>query len=121
MAAMEITSRMLVKDVMSSPVVTVNEDELVREARLLIDVIASFDEEGSLEPLTNPKVYVKAVKMGVLDAPNLRNNPIARGKLKTRMIDGACFAIDPDSGEPITEKQRLELLGLNLKIGITLF
>jgi hypothetical protein len=88
-------------------------DELVREARLLIDVIASFDEEESLEPLTNPKVYVKAVKMGVLDAPNLRNNPIARGKLKTRMIDGACFAIDPDSGEPITENQRLELLGFN--------
>jgi hypothetical protein len=29
------------------------------------------------------------------------------------MIDGACFAIDPDSGEPITENQRLELLGFN--------
>ena len=90
-------------------------DELVREARLLISVIASFDEEESPEPLTNPKVYVKAVKMGVLDAPNLRNNPIARGNLKTRMIDGACFAINPDTGESMSELERLELLGLDLK------
>ena len=90
-------------------------EELVREAKILIRAIKSLDEGNSLLPLTNPDVYVKAVKMGVLDAPDLRNNSIAKGILKTRMIDGACLSINPDSGEPIDETQRLEFLCLDLE------
>jgi methylmalonyl-CoA mutase cobalamin-binding subunit len=90
-------------------------NELVKEARLLIRVIASLDDKESVDPLTNPNVYVKAVKMGVLDAPNLRNNSIAKGELKTSMIDGACLSIHPDTGEPISELQRLELLNLDIE------
>jgi hypothetical protein len=89
-------------------------NELVKEAKLLIRVIASLDD-GTPEPLANPNVFVKAVKAGILDAPNLRNNPIAKGKLKTRMIDGACFAISPDTSDPISEIERLQLLNLNLE------
>jgi methylmalonyl-CoA mutase cobalamin-binding subunit len=90
-------------------------NELVKEARLLIQVIASFADDPLPDPLTNPNAYVKAVKMGALDAPDLRDNSIAKGILKTRMIDGACISVNPDSGEPMSEMQRLELLGLSVK------
>ncbi|MGD9381760.1 MAG: hypothetical protein PVI03_04880, partial [Candidatus Thorarchaeota archaeon] len=51
----------------------------------------------------------------VLDAPHLRNNPIAKGQLRTKMSDGACIAIDSDSDNPINEITRLRQLGLELE------
>jgi hypothetical protein len=89
-------------------------EELVREAWLLIRAITALGDEGSQDPLTDPSTYVRAVRAGVLDAPHLRNNPIARGELRTRMIRGACLAVDHDTNEPINEKTRLERLGIGL-------
>lgn len=88
------------------------QEELVREAWLLIRAITALGDEGSQDPLTDPSTYVRAVRAGVLDAPHLKNNPIARGELRTRMIRGACLAIDHDTNEPINEKKRLERLGI---------
>ncbi|MHA1742600.1 MAG: methionine synthase, partial [Candidatus Thorarchaeota archaeon] len=90
-------------------------EELIREARLLVRAIASLADSDVADPLTDPKTYVRAVKLGLLDAPHLRNNSIARGELKTRMIDGACVAVDPDTGEPITEEMRLEMLDFDVE------
>ncbi len=86
--------------------------ELVREAWLLISAIRSLADPDASDPLTDPMAYVRAVSLGVLDAPQLRNNPIARGELKTRMINGACLAIDKSTGEPISEFERLQLLDI---------
>jgi hypothetical protein len=58
---------------------------------------------------------VRAVKMGLLDAPHLRNNPIAKGQLRTKMIDGACVAVDPALGVPINENTRLRQLDLEIE------
>ncbi len=90
-------------------------DGLVRDATLLITAIRSLGDETARNPLIEPETYVRAVELGVLDAPHLRNNPIAKGQLRTRMIDGACIAIDSDSGKPINEITRLEQLGLELE------
>ncbi len=90
-------------------------EELVQEARLLVRAIASVGEPDAPDPLTDPRTYVRAVEMGILDAPHLRGNSIARGELKTRMVGGACVAVDPDTGEPIDEATRLEMLGLDVK------
>jgi hypothetical protein len=104
-----------VPDPLQDKAILRRKDELVKEAKILIRTIGALDDEESPDPLVTPKVYVRAVRMGVLDAPNLRNNPIALGKLKTRMIDGACLAISPDTGQPISEMERLESLGLDMK------
>jgi methylmalonyl-CoA mutase cobalamin-binding subunit len=89
-------------------------DELVRDAKLLIAVINSLGDKTSLDPLIEPKIYLRAVRKGILDAPHLRNNPIAKGQLKSKMIDGACIAIDSDSGNPIDEIIRLRQLGFEV-------
>jgi hypothetical protein len=41
------------------------------------------------------------------DAPHLRGNAAACGKIVTRMIGGACMAVDPDTGKPIREADRV--------------
>jgi len=87
-------------------------NELVGDAKLLIAAIHSLGNENSMNPLIEPETYVQAVKVGVLDAPHLRNNPIAKGQIKTKMIDGACIAIDSDYGTPLDEITRLRQLGL---------
>ena len=87
--------------------VLARKNELVKEAQLLIATIRSLGDESSTDPLIEPVTYVRAVRKGVLDAPHLRNNPIAKGLLRTKMIDGACLAINPDTGNPIDETTRL--------------
>jgi hypothetical protein len=88
---------------------------LVRDAKLIITAIHSLGDESARNPLIEPETYLRAVELGVLDAPHLRNNPIAKGQLRTKMIDNACIAIDPDSGKPINEITRLRQLGLELE------
>ena len=94
--------------------VSTRKNELVKEAQLLIATIRSLGDESSIDPLIDPVTYVRAVRKGVLDAPHLRNNPVAKGLLKTKMIDGACLAIEPDTGNPIDEATRLKQLGLEI-------
>ncbi|MDF1538336.1 MAG: cobalamin B12-binding domain-containing protein [Candidatus Thorarchaeota archaeon] len=89
-------------------------NELVRDAKLLTTAISLLGNKKSVNPLIDPETYVQAVKLGVLDAPHLRNNPIAKGQLRTKMIDGACIAIDSDYGNPIDEITRLRQLGFEM-------
>ena len=37
---------------------------------------------------------------GILDAPQLRNNPFGRGAVVTRIVGGACVAVDLDESGP---------------------
>ncbi|MFW9967137.1 MAG: cobalamin B12-binding domain-containing protein [Candidatus Thorarchaeota archaeon] len=90
-------------------------NELVKEAKVLIAAINSLGDKSSTNPLIEPITYVRAVKMGLLDAPHLRNNPIAKGQLRTKMIDGACVAVDPDLGVAINENTRLRQLDLEIE------
>jgi len=55
------------------------------------------------------------VTTGILDAPHLRNNPYARGQIVTRTDErGACVAVDPGSGRPLSEEERLARLSISL-------
>jgi len=80
--------------------------ELVREARVTLQAIAS---DGGEAAWLNPVALAKAVTSGILDAPQLRNNPFARGKILTRMINGACQAVSV-TGQPLAETERLNSL-----------
>jgi len=79
---------------------------LVAEANITIQAIRGLALPGSSDPLTDPEILSRAVSIGILDAPHLRNNPFAQGKISTRIINGACLAID-GTGQPISEEQRI--------------
>src|SRR5262249_32970207 len=75
------------------------------EATLLLDAIAQLGSDG--DPYTDADVLARAVEIGLLDAPHLRGNAAACGKIVTRMVGGASLAVEPGSGEPIPEKERI--------------
>ncbi|AKI97532.1 methionine synthase [Kosmotoga pacifica] len=87
-------------------------EELVQEALLIIEAIKQFGK-GSKDPLVDPEVIWAAIKTGILDAPGLMKMSVARGSVKTGIVNGANRALD-DEGQPITEKKRLERLGFRL-------
>jgi methylmalonyl-CoA mutase cobalamin-binding subunit len=85
--------------------------ELTAEARVTLDAIRRLGAPGVSDPFTDPATLARAVTSGILDAPHLRNNPFARGQIDTR-IDGrgANIAVEPLSGRPLLEAERLVLL-----------
>lgn len=82
-------------------------EELVREANYLLQVIQNSATGGVDDPWTDPGTLAKAVKKGFLDAPHLCGNPHAAGQVFTQMIDGACVAVDLESGKKLEEKDRI--------------
>lgn len=99
---------------MNDDTVLKRKKHLIDEAYITLDCIRSLSFKDSIDPLTDPGVLAHAVKIGILDAPHLKNNPYASGKVKTRIINGACEAIG-ETGLPMSEKDRLKLLILKSK------
>ncbi|MFX1563817.1 MAG: methionine synthase, partial [Promethearchaeota archaeon] len=91
------------------PQIIARKEQLVSEASLLLRVLAQLPEDKTPHPLLNPTTYKLAIKRGILDAPGLKGNPLARGRLQTQMIEGACYAVD-ENGEILSESTRLEEL-----------
>ncbi|MBN1873269.1 MAG: cobalamin B12-binding domain-containing protein [Anaerolineae bacterium] len=92
--------------------------ELIREAEVTLAGIRALAGESVTEPFTDPGTLTRAVTSGILDAPHLRNNRFARGQIVTRIDKrGACIAIHPDTGTPITEEERLYRLGVRIEKG----
>lgn len=81
--------------------------ELIKEAEIILNGIKSLGR-GVEDPLSDPDTLVRAVKAGILDAPHLKGNPVAKGKLKTRMVKSALFAYDEENVRIIPEKERIE-------------
>ncbi len=102
-------------DMTCDPEVQARREELVREARVTLEAIRALAGPEVKDPLTDPATLTRAVTSGVLDAPHLRNNPFARGEIVTR-IDrrGACVAVDPETGEPISEEERIARLDVGV-------
>ncbi len=108
MARRAIENAMGQPDMTRDEMVQERKEELVREARLTLDAIRSLAAPGVPDPWVDPATLTRAVALGVLDAPQLRNNPYAPGKIVTRIDErGACVAIDPQSGRPLSEAERL--------------
>jgi methylmalonyl-CoA mutase cobalamin-binding subunit len=95
-------------DMTTDPVIQQRKEELVREAQVTLEAIRALAGPDVADPFTAPPTLARAVTTGVLDAPHLRNNPFARGQIVTR-IDrrGACVVVDPTSGQPLSEKERI--------------
>lgn len=96
-------------DLTLDPQVQARKETLVAEAQVTLDAIRGLAGPNMVSPLTDPTILASAVGKGILDAPHLANNPFASGRVRTRIVDGACVAID-DSGRPLSERQRLARL-----------
>jgi len=82
-------------------------EQLIEEAKLVIEAIKSIGE-GAEDPLSDPDTLARAVKLGILDAPQLKGNKAAKGELKTKMVSGSLYPYDEENGRIIYEKERLE-------------
>ena len=80
--------------------------ELVAEANVTLQTIRNLAASGVDDPWADAPTLTKAVTSGVLDAPQLKNNPFGLGRIRTAILGGACLATD-ERGHPVSEKQRL--------------
>jgi methylmalonyl-CoA mutase cobalamin-binding subunit len=94
-------------DMTSDPAIQSQVYHLVSEANTTLQAIHHLGANLAPDPFTDPVTLEKTVKLGIMDAPQLQNNPFALGKIKTRLINGSCVAINPD-GSPLSEAVRLE-------------
>jgi hypothetical protein len=101
-------------DMTGDPRVQRRKDELLADAAILLGAIAELGSSGR-DPFTDADVLARAVVIGLLDAPHLRGNAAARGRIVTRMIGGACLAVDPLYREPIAEVERVAQILLKPK------
>ena len=96
-------------DISHDPAIAARKATLLAEAQELLAAIKNLgDPETELG--SDPTVLVRAIQTGILDAPHLQGSTVAKGQLQTRLIEGACVAVHPDTGQPITESERLQLL-----------
>ncbi len=82
--------------------------ELVAEAQCILDGIRELAGPGVTDPWLDVETLARAVETGILDAPHLAGNPAACGRVRTRIVDGMCLAVDPATGRPVPEKQRVK-------------
>jgi hypothetical protein len=83
---------------------------LIDDAMQIIRKIQSLDAGGRFEdPLTAPEIIGSAIRIGILDAPQLAGAAGACGKLKTMFINGANMPAD-DCGGAVSEEERLSNL-----------
>jgi len=84
-------------------------EELIKQAKWIINLIPSLakNKKEVKNPYINSNVLNRLVKYGIFDAPHLKNNDYALGKIKTKMIDGACYSWDDLRQKRYNEIQRI--------------
>jgi hypothetical protein len=96
-------------DMSKDPSIQAQVDHLVSEAGVTLQAIRHLAGDINGDAWTAPEVLAKSVSLGILDAPQLRNNPFALGRIKTRMLNGSSITTNPE-GFPLNEAERLENL-----------
>jgi methylmalonyl-CoA mutase cobalamin-binding subunit len=94
-------------DMTGDAMVQKRKETLISEARITLEAIRSLAGCDIKDPLTDPETLAKSVMVGIMDATQLKNNPFAKGEIRTAIIDGGCVAVDAN-GFPITEEKRIE-------------
>ena len=96
-----------IPDMTADPVVQRRRDALVEDATVIVDAIRQLGTGKAADPLLDPDVLARAVEIGLLDAPHLRGNPYACGRVRTRIVDGANLAVD-EHGRVLSETERVQ-------------
>jgi len=96
-----ITNALGAADMTKAPEVQERKMVLIRETNALLEQIRTIAPLDTADPWTDSLTLTKAVTSGLLDAPHLRNNKFALGKVRTRIINGASVAVD-ENDIPLT-------------------
>jgi len=99
-------------DMTADPAVQKRVAYLVSETERTLNAIRQLAGKSVADPWTDPDTLTRAVSLGIMDAPQLKNNAFARGIIKTRIIDGACSAVNTQ-GKAFSEAERLQELIYN--------
>lgn len=94
-------------DMTSAHQVQSRKKQLMEEAAVTLEAIGNLAAKDVDDPWADAGTLAKAVITGILDAPQLQNNPFAKGQVRTRVVDGACLAVGEDNF-PVTELFRLK-------------
>lgn len=94
-------------DMTVDPWIQARKNNLIEQTQITLEAIKAISLAGSDDPLTDPPTLTKAVNLGILDAPQLKNNSFAPGKISTRILQGASETID-ELGNLISEQERLK-------------
>ena len=94
-------------DMTVDPAIQARKKRLIEQTGITLQAIRNLADKSVGDPLTDPATLTKAVRLGILDAPQLKNNPFAPGAIRTRVLDGACEAVN-ENGEIIGERDRLQ-------------
>ncbi len=81
-------------DLTIDPDVKKRKNYLVKEAKKAIQIMKKSFIHVSSDPLSDPFCLAKMVNLGMLDAPQLKGNPAALGKVKTMPVDGGYDIVD---------------------------
>ncbi|MHA1585203.1 MAG: cobalamin B12-binding domain-containing protein [Promethearchaeota archaeon] len=99
-------------DFTKDPEVQNRKQEILHDAHLLIKAYESFASSFNEDnPYLSPNILTEAVKIGLFDAPQLKGNSIAKGEIKTRILNGKCVAVD-NNQKFLSEFSRLEKINL---------
>jgi len=93
-------------EMVETPAVQQRKGQLLEESRSLLDALREFGKDRAEDPWTDPPTLAAAISEGLLDAPHFRGNRHLCGRITTRLIDGAWYAVDKE-GNPLTEETRL--------------
>jgi methylmalonyl-CoA mutase cobalamin-binding subunit len=99
----------------SDPAVVKRKEYLVGEARVILDALWRMGAGHSDDPWADATILTEGIQKGLLDAPHFRGNPHLFGQMVTRLIDGGWDAVDPETGQPLSEADRIRRLNLSLE------
>jgi hypothetical protein len=108
-ARRSITNAMGAPDMTQAPEVIARKQHLIEQASITLDAIRKLSGSGVEDPFVDPPTLAKAVTTGILDAPQLKNNPYAKGQVSTRILHGACETVDKE-GNLLPENIRIDQL-----------
>lgn len=103
-------------DLTRDPRVLARKEELIAEAELILKAITGLARPDTEDPLLDPRVLADAVHCGLLDAPQLKGNPEAAGRVRTGIIGGACRVLSADGRRILSEEERIKELSGVVKI-----
>ncbi len=90
--------------------------ELMMEAEILLNAVKQHGSSISDDPWSDPRVLAASIQNGLLDTPHFAGNSYACGKIRTRLINGAWYAVDETTGRPLDEETRTKkILGKEFK------
>ena len=97
-------------DLLDNKRVKERKEELKTEAGIILEELNRRGSSVSDDPWADPEVISGAINTGLLDTPHFLGNPHLLGNITTRLIDGAWYAVDRETGEKMTESERIKKL-----------